>query len=68
MLVHVFYGELDEAWTDELPVALAMENPLGLDQGVGHIDGLKLPLLLPLSLIHISEPTRPLYISYAAFC
>ena len=23
---------------------------------------------LPLSLIHISEPTRPLYISYAVFC
>eukprot|EP00831_Metopus_contortus_P002262 TRINITY_DN10830_c0_g3_i2.p2 TRINITY_DN10830_c0_g3~~TRINITY_DN10830_c0_g3_i2.p2 ORF type:complete len:123 (+),score=29.47 TRINITY_DN10830_c0_g3_i2:134-502(+) len=22
----------------------------------------------PLSLIHISEPTRPLYISYAVFC
>ena len=25
-------------------------------------------LVLPLSLIHISEPTRPLYISYAVFC
>ena len=24
--------------------------------------------LLGLSLIHISEPTRPLYISYAVFC
>eukprot|EP00831_Metopus_contortus_P069466 TRINITY_DN62488_c0_g1_i1.p1 TRINITY_DN62488_c0_g1~~TRINITY_DN62488_c0_g1_i1.p1 ORF type:complete len:102 (+),score=27.14 TRINITY_DN62488_c0_g1_i1:121-426(+) len=24
--------------------------------------------LLSLSLIHISEPTRPLYISYAVFC
>ena len=24
--------------------------------------------LLVLSLIHISEPTRPLYISYAVFC
>eukprot|EP00831_Metopus_contortus_P070923 TRINITY_DN64880_c0_g1_i2.p2 TRINITY_DN64880_c0_g1~~TRINITY_DN64880_c0_g1_i2.p2 ORF type:complete len:111 (-),score=32.65 TRINITY_DN64880_c0_g1_i2:37-369(-) len=24
--------------------------------------------LLDLSLIHISEPTRPLYISYAVFC
>eukprot|EP00831_Metopus_contortus_P012618 TRINITY_DN15082_c0_g1_i1.p1 TRINITY_DN15082_c0_g1~~TRINITY_DN15082_c0_g1_i1.p1 ORF type:complete len:139 (+),score=30.10 TRINITY_DN15082_c0_g1_i1:164-580(+) len=23
---------------------------------------------MPLSLIHISEPTRPLYISYAVFC
>ena len=23
---------------------------------------------LDLSLIHISEPTRPLYISYAVFC
>ena len=28
-----------------------------------------LPYPLPnLSLIHISEPTRPLYISYAVFC
>ena len=26
------------------------------------------PVLLNLSLIHISEPTRPLYISYAVFC
>jgi len=26
------------------------------------------PPLLNLSLIHISEPTRPLYISYAVFC
>ena len=25
-------------------------------------------LVLKLSLIHISEPTRPLYISYAVFC
>ena len=25
-------------------------------------------MLLCLSLIHISEPTRPLYISYAVFC
>ena len=24
--------------------------------------------ILNLSLIHISEPTRPLYISYAVFC
>ena len=24
--------------------------------------------VLELSLIHISEPTRPLYISYAVFC
>ena len=24
--------------------------------------------VLSLSLIHISEPTRPLYISYAVFC
>ena len=24
--------------------------------------------LFELSLIHISEPTRPLYISYAVFC
>eukprot|EP00831_Metopus_contortus_P040477 TRINITY_DN31714_c0_g1_i2.p1 TRINITY_DN31714_c0_g1~~TRINITY_DN31714_c0_g1_i2.p1 ORF type:complete len:142 (+),score=25.97 TRINITY_DN31714_c0_g1_i2:110-535(+) len=27
-----------------------------------------LPIPLLLSLIHISEPTRPLYISYAVFC
>ena len=26
------------------------------------------PILQYLSLIHISEPTRPLYISYAVFC
>eukprot|EP00831_Metopus_contortus_P059446 TRINITY_DN5141_c0_g1_i2.p1 TRINITY_DN5141_c0_g1~~TRINITY_DN5141_c0_g1_i2.p1 ORF type:complete len:185 (-),score=64.18 TRINITY_DN5141_c0_g1_i2:14-568(-) len=26
------------------------------------------PLIAELSLIHISEPTRPLYISYAVFC
>ena len=26
------------------------------------------PTLMVLSLIHISEPTRPLYISYAVFC
>ena len=26
------------------------------------------PQMLDLSLIHISEPTRPLYISYAVFC
>eukprot|EP00831_Metopus_contortus_P079145 TRINITY_DN7812_c0_g1_i2.p1 TRINITY_DN7812_c0_g1~~TRINITY_DN7812_c0_g1_i2.p1 ORF type:complete len:194 (-),score=32.35 TRINITY_DN7812_c0_g1_i2:27-608(-) len=26
------------------------------------------PLSISLSLIHISEPTRPLYISYAVFC
>ena len=25
-------------------------------------------MALDLSLIHISEPTRPLYISYAVFC
>eukprot|EP00831_Metopus_contortus_P071929 TRINITY_DN65682_c0_g1_i4.p3 TRINITY_DN65682_c0_g1~~TRINITY_DN65682_c0_g1_i4.p3 ORF type:complete len:120 (-),score=28.22 TRINITY_DN65682_c0_g1_i4:95-454(-) len=28
----------------------------------------KIEILLYLSLIHISEPTRPLYISYAVFC
>ena len=28
----------------------------------------KVDLLMQLSLIHISEPTRPLYISYAVFC
>ncbi len=28
--------------------------------------GLDTPVVL--SLIHISEPTRPLYISYAVFC
>ncbi len=27
-----------------------------------------LDTLVVLSLIHISEPTRPLYISYAVFC
>ena len=27
-----------------------------------------LTLAVVLSLIHISEPTRPLYISYAVFC
>ena len=26
------------------------------------------PVVLELSLIHISEPTRPLYIAYAVFC
>jgi len=26
------------------------------------------PAAIKLSLIHISEPTRPLYISYAVFC
>eukprot|EP00831_Metopus_contortus_P016244 TRINITY_DN16789_c0_g1_i3.p1 TRINITY_DN16789_c0_g1~~TRINITY_DN16789_c0_g1_i3.p1 ORF type:complete len:183 (-),score=45.79 TRINITY_DN16789_c0_g1_i3:2-550(-) len=30
--------------------------------------GLNLETLYILSLIHISEPTRPLYISYAVFC
>eukprot|EP00831_Metopus_contortus_P058315 TRINITY_DN50487_c0_g1_i1.p1 TRINITY_DN50487_c0_g1~~TRINITY_DN50487_c0_g1_i1.p1 ORF type:complete len:171 (-),score=26.40 TRINITY_DN50487_c0_g1_i1:17-529(-) len=29
---------------------------------------LKMPPMIDLSLIHISEPTRPLYISYAVFC
>ncbi len=33
---------------------------------VYHKDGLD--TLVVLSLIHISEPTRPLYISYAVFC
>ena len=28
----------------------------------------KNPIIINLSLIHISEPTRPLYISYAVFC
>ena len=28
----------------------------------------RLEALYGLSLIHISEPTRPLYISYAVFC
>ena len=32
--------------------------------GEAHRDGLPVQL----SLIHISEPTRPLYISYAVFC
>ncbi len=28
----------------------------------------RIDTLVVLSLIHISEPTRPLYISYAVFC
>ena len=34
----------------------------------GRLDGFWEFGLKPLSLIHISEPTRPLYISYAVFC
>ena len=47
----------------------------GFQRGLeGHFDVAIIDLGLPktpgleLSLIHISEPTRPLYISYAVFC
>ena len=43
-----------------------------IDAGVhfGHRASRWNPKMAPyiLSLIHISEPTRPLYISYAVFC
>ena len=50
-------GELD------LPSQRAILEKLP-DETAGELIG----LLQYLSLIHISEPTRPLYISYAVFC
>ena len=45
------------------------ENPLPATVVIDRIsDPWTAGVLLRLSLIHISEPTRPLYISYAVFC
>ena len=41
---------------------------LGTDVGGGNTDVMYTMRVQNLSLIHISEPTRPLYISYAVFC
>ena len=65
-------------------VVQIFEGTQGIDNINTHIeftgDVLKMPISIemlgrsfngsgvPLSLIHISEPTRPLYISYAVFC
>ena len=41
-----------------------------IDEGIEQLDFVYVcgDAYVDLSLIHISEPTRPLYISYAVFC
>ena len=46
VFIHVIERVLDEAGAGELPVVLAVEDPLGLDHGVGHVDGLELAFFL----------------------
>ena len=47
--------------------AIAKQFPSGVEKGLSIVLVLG-AIVIGLSLIHISEPTRPLYISYAVFC
>eukprot|EP00831_Metopus_contortus_P052305 TRINITY_DN43902_c0_g1_i1.p1 TRINITY_DN43902_c0_g1~~TRINITY_DN43902_c0_g1_i1.p1 ORF type:complete len:247 (+),score=33.49 TRINITY_DN43902_c0_g1_i1:436-1176(+) len=51
-----------------IPRGLLMEGAAALRDAVGTYQRAKKWDQINLSLIHISEPTRPLYISYAVFC
>ena len=62
----IFAGQASE-WEKQLHNAAASHHAVGrLDNYLTQARSLVSPYAL--SLIHISEPTRPLYISYAVFC
>ena len=68
-------SDVEYSWTREQDVSLGAETSLfvGVDTTVTAGLGVETELLdtragMNLSLIHISEPTRPYSISYAVFC
>eukprot|EP00831_Metopus_contortus_P029983 TRINITY_DN24637_c0_g1_i2.p2 TRINITY_DN24637_c0_g1~~TRINITY_DN24637_c0_g1_i2.p2 ORF type:complete len:121 (-),score=35.22 TRINITY_DN24637_c0_g1_i2:25-387(-) len=61
-------GELEATPTTEELFKKYIIEASHEDKKINPILELSFSSMLRLSLIHISEPTRPLYISYAVFC
>eukprot|EP00831_Metopus_contortus_P048075 TRINITY_DN3902_c0_g1_i2.p1 TRINITY_DN3902_c0_g1~~TRINITY_DN3902_c0_g1_i2.p1 ORF type:complete len:261 (-),score=30.25 TRINITY_DN3902_c0_g1_i2:36-818(-) len=63
------FEELKNALNEIGVMGMTVTQVLGCGTQKGDVQYYRgVPMELKLSLIHISEPTRPLYISYAVFC
>ena len=64
----VYIGRTIDDVTDEIPDGLRVDFPMDIPKTIEKAEVKLFGRILDLSLIHISEPTRLLSISYAVFC
>ena len=73
LLIHIAAAQAEATRPNDDQLVLGQARPTSTQQsGVANLaadrDNLELAVAVALSLIHISEPTRLLSISYAVFC